>query len=96
MAVALTSTSSLSVWVNLAWNVAAAPPLDQVLSPGTECVGRVAPLPYGTKALLEKLFRGRLCPEALLPLPTSAPLGREFGCEDQSGPWVWIPILSVF
>lgn len=39
MAVALTSTSSLSEWVSLAQNVAAAPLQDQVLDWGTESVG---------------------------------------------------------
>lgn len=40
MAVALTSPSSLSVWGSLVRNVAAAPPLDQVLGPGSG--GRLA------------------------------------------------------
>lgn len=39
MAVALTNTSSLSEWVSLAQNVAAAPLRDQVLGWGTESVG---------------------------------------------------------
>lgn len=39
MAVALTSTSSLSEWVSLAQNVAAAPLRDKVLGWGTESVG---------------------------------------------------------
>lgn len=38
MAVALTSTSSLSEWVSLAQNVAAAPLRDQVLGQGAESV----------------------------------------------------------
>ena len=39
MAVARTSTSSLSEWVSLAQNVAAAPLQEQVLGWGTESVG---------------------------------------------------------
>lgn len=39
MAAALTSTSSLSGWVSLAQNVAAAPPQEQVLGVGTGNVG---------------------------------------------------------
>lgn len=39
MAAALTSITSLSEWVSLAQNVAAAPPQDQVLDVGTGNVG---------------------------------------------------------
>jgi hypothetical protein len=52
MAVALTSPSSLSEWASLAKNVAAAPPLHQVLGSGAEYIGGVTTLPHGPQALL--------------------------------------------